>query len=297
MKAVINRLPYVRQMVDFEALYNANACFPPGHYYSPIVDTKELKQREKELWNSAPTALEGINLNIGHQQKLVQQMSPFYADIPFAFEKKEGLRYYYNNNFYSYTDALTLSIMMRLFKPKRIIEAGSGFSSAVMLDTNQLFLQGAVQLSFIEPYPERLNSLLTEQDKKHAAVIQENIQQVPLSFFESWEGNDILFIDSTHVAKTGSDVNYIFFHVLPVLKPGVLIHIHDIFYPFEYPKDWVLSGRNWNEAYMLRAFLTNNNEYEVLFFADYLHKNHSGIFSEMPLFYKSTGANFWMRKK
>ena len=110
--------------------------------------------------------------------------------------------------------------------------------------------------------------------------------------------NDILFIDSTHVSKLGSDVNRIFFEILPTLQPGVLIHFHDIFWPFEYPSDWVKKGFAWNEAYILRAFLEFNDSFEIIFFASFLHTHHHAWFQEnMPLWLKNSGGNIWLRRR
>src|SRR5690606_8620162 len=114
---------------------------------------------------------------------------------------------------------------------------------------------------------------------------------VPLAVFEELNAGDMLFIDSTHVAKTGSDVNYILFEILPRLKSGVLIHFHDIFYPFEYPRDWVFNGRNWNEVYFLKAFLMYNTTFEIKLFSHYLHKHHPNVFEAMPLCYRNHGGN------
>ncbi len=164
--------------------------------------------------------------------------------MPFKSEKQNNLRYQFENGFYSYTDAIMLYSMIRYYKPKRIIEIGAGFSSSVMLDTNELFFENAINLTFIDPYADRLYSLITENDKKTATIIETNVQLTPLIVFEKLEQGDILFVDSAHVTKTGSDVNYILFEILPALKKGVLVHFHDVFYPFEYPKDWVFNGFN-----------------------------------------------------
>jgi hypothetical protein len=131
--------------------------------------------------------------------------------------------------------------MMRTFKPKEIIEIGSGHSSAIMLDTNEICFDNKINLTFIEPYPEeRLMKILKDSDKISHTIINKKVQSIDLDTFLSLSENDILFVDSTHVSKVGSDVNFILFEVLPALKPGVLIHFHDIFYPFEMPKHWVL---------------------------------------------------------
>jgi len=166
-----------------------------------------------------------------------------------------------------------------------------------MLDTNEHFFKNSIKLTFIEPYIDRLKSLLKENDYETTTIIEKDVQGVNVEVFEKLNAGDILFIDSTHVVKTGSDVNYIFFEILPKLKSGVLIHFHDIFYPFEYPKDWVFKGRNWNEDYFLRAFLMYNNEFEIKLFSDYLHKHHKHIFDNMSLCFKNAGGNLWLIKK
>ena len=144
--------------------------------------------------------------------------------------------------------AIILYALLRRLRPKRIIEVGSGFSSALMLDSNDRFLDGSICSTFIEPYPERLRSLLTEHDKGRIELLQTAVQSVPRDVFAPPVTNDILFIDSSHVTKIGSDVNYLLFEILPRLKPGVVVHVHDVMWPFEYPKEWLMEGRAWNEA-------------------------------------------------
>lgn len=114
--------------------------------------------------------------------------------------------------------------------------------------------------------------------------------------FSELKANDILFIDSTHVSKLGSDVNSIFFNILPRLNSGVIIHLHDIFWPFEYPASWIQDGRAWNEIYILRAMLQHNKDYSILFFSDYLRNTYFNWFSEnVPLFLRNSGGNFWIK--
>ncbi len=120
--------------------------------------------------------------------------------------------------------------------------------------------------------------------------------QIEISFFEQLHENDILFIDSTHVAKTGSDVNYLIFEILPSLNKGVLIHFHDVFYPFEYPKEWVLSGRSWNEDYMLRSFLIYNDNFKIVLFPHFIHQQYGEYLANMPNCYKNSGGSFWIQK-
>lgn len=118
-----------------------------------------------------------------------------------------------------------------------------------------------------------------------------------IELFESLQANDILFIDSTHVCKTYSDVNRIFFEILPHLSSGVHIHFHDIFYPFEYPRKWVYEGRAWNEAYLLRAFLQYNSAFQVVLMNTYMEHFFDTFFDQnMPLCMKAKGGSIWIQK-
>lgn len=290
----INKLPYVR------GLYNQtlNTAHPNGHFYSPVFSIEDIKKRQNEIWKNVENdEILGISLQTENQKNLISHFKEYYKEIPFKAEKQSGIRYQYENTYYSYTDAIILYSMIRHFEPKKIIEIGSGFSSSVMLDTNELFFDNKINLTFIDPNPDRLYDQITEKDTVNSKIIESNIQQVPLDIFETLQAKDILFIDSTHVSKVGSDVNHILFEILPKLKSGVLIHFHDIFYPFEYPKDWVFRGFNWNENYILRAFLMYNNSFEIKLFPDYLQKHHNDCFKDLTQAYKKTGQNLWIEKK
>ncbi|HLP65076.1 class I SAM-dependent methyltransferase [Flavobacterium sp.] len=298
IKSVINKLPYVKTLYQENLHTKKNSAVPAGHYYSPIVLIDDIKKREAQIWkNRDIDFVNGIELNTQKQIQLLTEFQKYYNEIPFKEERGEGLRYQFKNGFYSYTDGIVLYSMMRHYKPKRMIEIGSGYSSAVMLDTNELFFNKQIDLTFIDPYPDRLLSLMTEDDKKNTTVIISDAQVIELDIFKKLEAGDILFIDSSHVAKTGSDVNYILFEILSILKSGVIIHFHDIFFPFEYPKDWVYKRFNWNEDYFLRAFLMYNNAFEIKLFSDYIHLHHKEAFQNMPLCYHNTGGNLWIEKK
>jgi hypothetical protein len=270
---------------------------PAGHDYSPIASINDVMGREKEIWSGVDKDLvEDVDLNTKGQLALIKELSKYYPEMPFEEEKKENLRYFFNNGWFCHSDAIMLYSIMRHYKPKKIVEVGSGVSSAAMLDTRDLFLSDELSLTFIEPFPDRLYTMISEEDKKKSKIIPTILQLADITLFDQLEENDILFIDSSHVSKVGSDVNYIFFDILPRLKSGVIIHFHDIFYPFEYPKDWVYGGRNWNECYMLRALLMNNTDYQIMLFVEYLHIHHYNAFAKMPLCYNNRGCSFWMRK-
>jgi predicted O-methyltransferase YrrM len=272
-------------------------CVPPGHFYSPIPSLSEVSEDAQRIFQ-IPAGLPGIDLNKEEQLRLFDSFKEFYQEIPFKPDSTEGLRYYYENANYGYSDAICLYSMMRHFRPKRIIEIGSGHSSCVMLDTSELFFNDSVSFTFIEPDTYLLMSLLKEGDRERFTLIPSRCQDADPDIFSSLSENDMLFIDSTHVSKVGSDVNYLLFEVLPRLQSGVLVHFHDIFYPFEYPKPWICElGIYWNESYLLRAFLQYNDAFRIVFFNTYLEHFYREQFAEsMPLCLKNPGGSLWIRK-
>lgn len=271
----------------------------PGHFYSPFPDTEEIIRHEHEIWRKPLPRREipGVNLHEEAQLELLREFLGYYREQPFAAERQTHLRYYFENENYSYSDAIFLYCMLRHLRPRRFIEVGSGFSSCVTLDTNEHFLEQRISCTFIDPHPELLLSMIKEDDKPRIEIVGRNVQEVALSLFTDLEAGDVLFVDSTHVAKTLSDVNHIFFEILPRLKRGVLIHLHDIFYPFVYPKDWELERRAWNEAYLLRAFLQYNDSFQIYFCNTFLEYFYDAKFkAEMPLCMKNTGGSIWIKK-
>jgi len=269
---------------------------PPGHVLSPIPSSEHIKIREQEIY-AVPREMPGLDLNEAGQLSLFEKLLEFYPEQPFSAQRTADRRYWFENPAYSYADAILLYCLMRHLRPRRIIEVGAGYSSGAILDTNEIFFENSIQCAFIEPEPQLLRSLLKSGDAERINLLQKNLQDVNSEVFADLQANDILFIDSSHVAKIDSDVNDIFFRILPTLNSGVYIHFHDIFYPFEYPLDWVYEGRAWNEAYLLRAFLQYNREFEIqLFntFIDWFHKEK--YFREMPFVQKNTGGSIWIKK-
>lgn len=268
--------------------------FPPGHFYSVIPNLAEVKSRETEIFHNRKE-VPGIDFHDDEQIKLFAKLTHYYHELDFTAGKSKDNRFYYENPNFGYGDAIILYLMIRHFKPKRIIEIGSGFSSCVTLDTNEKFFDNKIKCSFIEPFADLLKSLLKPKDKSE--IVESVVQKVPVSYFKSLKKGDILFIDSTHVSKVGSDLNYILFEIFPSLKPGVIIHFHDIFHPFEYPKELIYGGLFWNENYILKAFLQFNDSFRVLFFNNYFYKYHQDLLSEKtPLFLKNPGGSIWIEK-
>jgi predicted O-methyltransferase YrrM len=282
---------------ELQHLSRAVGFAPPGHFYSPLPALEEVRQNADRIFGDAPRRIAGLNLNEQGQLELLKELVAYYPEMPFKALKQDDLRYFFENPAFSWSDGILLYCMIRHLQPKRIIEIGSGFSSCLMLDTNELFFGGSIATAFIEPHPELLESLLKDVDRDRVRIIPSRLQDVDLSEFAALEANDILFIDSTHVSKIDSDVNRILFDVLPALAPGVCVHFHDIFHPFEYPEEWVFEGRAWNEAYILRAFLQFNSKFNVVLMNTFMQRFHAEFFREnMPLCLKGPGGSIWLRK-
>jgi predicted O-methyltransferase YrrM len=270
----------------------------PGHFYSPIPSFDELRPRLDRIFGSSPPALRDVDVNSTGQLEVLEALVPLhdrslYLD-PNAFAS-DRLRYRPDNSMFGRGSAIGLELMLRHLNPKRVVEVGSGYSSAVMLDTADDLGRPSFELTFIEPYPDRLYGLLKPGDRQRVDIRVSKLEDVPESVFEALQPGDVLFVDSSHVMKTGSDVHRLLFDLLPALANGVVIHFHDVLYPFEYPKRWVEEGRAWNEAYALRAFLAYNRSFEIYFWASYLYQHEAEAFRRLPGAF-ADGSSLWIRK-
>ena len=152
---IISKLPYISKQLQL-----LDGCgYEPGHYYSPIPDIEDIKRKDT-IFNKINVDLKGINLEKENQFRLLESFIEYYKEIPYNFKNSipTKTRYQIPDAWYRYSDVIMLNGMMRHFKPSRIIEVGSGYSSAVMLDTNEIYLGSKTNITFIEPFPERLKS-------------------------------------------------------------------------------------------------------------------------------------------
>jgi predicted O-methyltransferase YrrM len=282
--------------LDIQPNLRGAVLYPPGHFYSPLLDIEGFGQNGSNPPFDGAEYWEHINLKPDEQRSYFEDLLDRFPLPGFPSQKTDGYRYFTQQDWFPLSDAFTLSGIIRREKPRRIIEVGSGFSSAVMLDTlGQAHMSAA--LTFIEPYPDRLYSLLTPDDRSLSTILVTRVQEVPLAVFDQLEAQDLILIDSSHVAKIGSDVTFLLLRILPRLKRGVLVHFHDIFYPFSYPPSWIREGRAWNESLFLRAFLMGNTQFEIVAFNSYIAHSFPEIFRErLPAFLDNTGGSLWLRK-
>ena len=283
-------------MPEYLSRAGVNPGHPPGHYYSPIVNPSELKTHFRVDRKKRVDDLPGLFVRDATLQAEFAVLAPLIAKHRFSTTKTEGERYFIDNGVYPQGDAIILAAMIARFRPKQIIEIGSGFSTACMLDAIER--EGLeTTIICVEPFPKRLRSTLTDRDTDRVTIIEAMVQTTAPEMYDTLEAGDILFIDSTHVVKTGSDVCFEIFEILPRLKPGVIVHFHDIQYPFEYPDVWIFDKRwSWNEIYMVRAFLMYNDRFSVIAFNSYWGQLHrpeleSAYGAPVP----KPGGSIWMR--
>ena len=273
------------------------------HYYSPIPDLFDLQKRQ--VWNKK-SELPGIDFQIDRQIQLLLALGANYGNEcnwP-SSPTKNPFDFYTENNTFSYGCAASLYSIIRYYKPKRIIEIGSGNSSLIFssaLSRNQE--EGVYsQYIIIDPYP---SPTIETGFSNLAKVIKERVELTAFDCFEELEANDILFIDSGHTVRTGGDVNFLFLEVLPRLAPGVIVHVHDISLPYEYPEVYFTNPSFrmfWTEAYLLQAFLAFNSEFEVMLALGYLMKDKMSDFRKAfprydPDIHKAISGSFWIRRK
>jgi hypothetical protein len=235
-----------------------------GHFYSPLINNRDLLLDKERVWPSEPSA-PGIDFNEKSHRILLESVFPaLLKEFDYPQSQADSVDgYFWDNGQFGLRDAQVLFAMLRHFKPSRMIEIGSGFSSLLTADVNCRYLAKGLSFTCVEPYPR---PFLTAGVSGITQLVPSRVEHTPLDLFDDLESGDILFVDSSHVAKTGSDVNHIYFQILPRLKPGVIIHIHDIFLPQDYPQEWVLSeGRCWNEQYVVHALLMLTDSFEFLF--------------------------------
>ncbi|XKW95737.1 class I SAM-dependent methyltransferase [Tenacibaculum maritimum] len=239
----LNRLPFTRKM-----LVKIGVIPIINHYYDPFFSEKDLQKPLNE-----ERSLMGIDWNINEQLALLKSFSfsNEFSEIPDDY--KNDLSFHFNNGSFCSGDAEYWYNMIRLKQPKKIIEIGSGHSTKIaqkaILKNKELNLEYNCLHTCIEPYE------MPWLEKLNINVIREKVENIELSFFKTLEEGDILFIDSSHIIKPQGDVLFEYFEILPILNKGVIVHIHDIFSPRNYLKEWVIdTHRLWNEQYLLEAF-------------------------------------------
>jgi hypothetical protein len=268
---------------------------PLGHFYSPIPTPGDAEAAFSRGGFGPP--FPAVDLNTDGQFALLQEIAAFYPQMPFPEAPAAGWRFHLGNPSYGHYDASVLYGVMRKLRPARVVEVGCGYSSAAIMDINDASFGGRLELTFVDPDLAQLRRLLLPGDAGRPTLIEKPVQDVPSSVFEALGEGDILLIDTSHVSKVGSDVNHLYFKVLPALRPGVWVHIHDVTVNLEYPRHWFEEGRAWNELYILRAFLMYNRTFKVMFSSALMYNDrHEFLRERMPKCAEGGGGQMWLRK-
>jgi hypothetical protein len=272
---------------------------PAGHFYSPLCDPEDLRAKRHLIWPYPPPAdSPGVDYNVPAQMALLERFAAYTPEVQFSEEPPDPPgRYYYHNDQFPCLDAEVLFCFLRHLLPPAFIEIGSGFSTLVSAEVNRRYLSRKMHLACVEPHPRQF---LIDGIDGVTELVTRPVQSVDFSFFDCLGSNGILFIDSSHVSKTGSDVNHLLFEVIPRRHPGVYIHFHDIFLPDDYPEKWAIEDeRHWNEQYLVRAFLQYNSAFEVIW-SSYLMATRypaetARVFTRFPAL--GAGGSLWIRRK
>jgi hypothetical protein len=272
----------------------------PVHYYSPIPDTRNLSD---DLWKKIRTPI-GFELSLDAALNWLDDLNERYGAEYRQFPREpddNDHRYYLENGAYRSGDAEVSYAILRDVKPQKIIEIGSGYSTrlisqAIRANKNE-DSKYRCEFTAIEPFPP---PMLRPPPPELTRLEKIPLQEVPTALFTSLTKGDVLFIDSSHVARIGSDVILEYLQLLPRLPSGVLVHIHDIFIPADYPRWWIERGCFfWNEQYLLEAFLTFNREFEVIMPTHALWRLHEQRFCRAIPFSETglhTPSSFWIRR-
>lgn len=268
------------------------------HYYQPLINPK--KHLYKPLYMDRE--LPGINFNCKTQIKLLEEFSynKELLELPIYKPNNSSLNFYYNNGSFESGDAEYLYNIIRHFKPNKMIEIGSGFSTLISIEAFKKNMLSAKSYKYehicIEPFEQPW------LEKTSAKIIRKKVESIDVEMFRLLQENDILFIDSSHIIRPQGDVLFEILEILPILNSGVLIHFHDIFTPKDYLENWIIKEHKlWNEQYLLEAFLTNNHEFEVIGSLNYLFHNYNEkLCLKSPILKIQKNrepGSFWIRKK
>jgi hypothetical protein len=267
-----------RQMPVSEKIFMSVGVLPiRDQYYQPLINPAKYLKKPLDQKRVLP----GIQWNVEEQLALLKQFRYQEELLAIPPSKKEApdLHFFYDNPSFCPADAEFLYSVVRHFKPRRVIEIGCGYTTMLSLQAEK---KNAAENSHhacrhicIEPYE------MPWLEKLELQVVRSKVEDLPLSTFEQLEAGDILFIDSSHIIRPQGDVLFEFLEILPVLKPGVLIHVHDVFSPRDYLKDWVIDQHcQWNEQYLLEAFLSFNSHFRIIGAVNLLKKDYSRALEE-----------------
>lgn len=257
-----HKLPFSKKILNYIGIFPIT-----NHYYEPQFNFSQLK---RSLYKNR--SFPGIDFNLKKQLKNLSLLTYKNELIELNLEKKSP-NYNFNikNNFFENGDAEIYYQLIRHLKPKNILEIGSGHSTLIALEAikkNKSVNKIETKIICVEPYENKW------LDHLNIKILRKKIENLDESYYLALEKNDILFIDSSHIIRPQGDVLKIFFEIVPKLKKGTIVHVHDIFTPKDYPEKWLIEqNKFWNEQYIVEALMMNKNKYEIYLMLNYLKNN------------------------
>jgi CBS domain-containing protein len=278
--------------VPFEELQARGWHFQPNHYYWPLNDIAFLRANP-DLWHRmrVPT---GIHWDLDAQERLLREVTAYLDELGDVRDRPPAApgEFVWGNDSLPRGDAAVYYGLLRHLAPERVVEVGAGWSSRVLARAEQA-KRKRIDVTLIEPEP---NEELLQGLPDHWLLRRDLLQRVEGELWETLAPGDVLFYDGSHCVRTGSDVNWFFFEVLPRLQPGVWVHLHDIYWPHDYPVEWTLDeGLSWNEQYLLQAFLMHNADYQVRLAMGMLLTDRPGLMLELLPDHPG-GVSVWIEK-
>jgi hypothetical protein len=269
------------------------------HYYEPIPEYETVPPGYFEKRHDSP----GVTLDMGAVREVLQNLAAYGPECEWPEGVPRGGGFFAANPSFGYSSAAILHAMIRWSKARKVLEIGGGYSSLISVEAlKKNSPDGDFHFICVEPFPNDLLERLIRENSKSSNLVQKKAEELNPDFFIDLKENDLLFIDSSHVSKLNSDVNFLYLNVLPKLNRGVLIHIHDIYYPYDYPQEHFYGQKKifWNEQYLLSAFLTDNPKFEIIFPGYYLQKDFGAAFQSAFPYYDPQQhrltSSFWIRK-
>jgi hypothetical protein len=278
--------------VPFDELQRRGWHFQPNHFYVPLNDVAFLRANP-HLWHDRGLP-NGVDWDLDGQLDVARTVEQYRSELDdVSFEPQPGpARYIWNNGAFSGADAIVYYGLVRAKRPRRVVEVGSGWSSLLLARALERNGPGApCAVTLVEPFPnEHVFAGLPREWEVHREIVQ----HADLGLFERLQAGDICFYDGSHCVRTGGDVNWFLFEVMPRLAPGVLVQIHDIFVPDDYHDEWVFDeGLSWNEQYLVQAFLMHNDAWRVRIANHMLYRERPEALGEL---YAMDGGSLWLER-
>ena len=265
----------------------------PCNFYSSVPSIAEIENSFEYSSDQPPYAESSIFGLPDTSRELLELLTSYSSEFEPADEGSEEspIGYFWKNSQFSHSDAMSYYAMLRHLKPNRVVEIGAGFSTLVAIDA--ISRNGTGEITCVEPFPR---AFLEKSEKINLKKI--SAQEITVEWLNNYlNDGDVLFIDSTHTVKTGSDCLHIYLRLLPYLKHDVYVHVHDVFLPFGLPKNWLLDHHiYWTEQYLLLALLSDNPKTTFLFGSSYHEWANAELLRKfMHKRASSGGGSFWFR--